>query len=257
MNNFAVERSESREMSWPDAPELGRAPVLVRRGDTINRVGMQRVERRIGLRLFGHWFGYESSTTQRQVETVQLTQAGAMTSIAPPAPRGQFALAGGGVLAIALLGGAIGALLVPAAPQAASGVPLLTTLPESRPIAIPETNGGRSGAVATSMRTPRPALITATPAAPAPGGTSTMETPTEAVADGSLSLAQARAAALASGEPAYWAEGTRNGVVVAGPERADNGQMCRLVAIFTRIEGDRGSTQSATQCRAGPSVPKN
>lgn len=246
MSRFAVERRESRQMIGADPSALDRPQVLLRWGDRVNRVSVHHVERRVGLRLFDRWFGYESSTTQRWVETLQLTEAQMIPSIAGPAPRGRFALAGGGVLAIALLGGAIGALLVPTAPQAASGVPLLTTLPESRPIAVP-------AAAATPRVIVQRVMLAAPAAAPAAAAASVPGTVTaepDAAAETGMSLAQARAAALSSGEPAYWAEGTHSGVVVAGPERTDNGQMCRLVAIFTRTEGDRGSTQSTTQCRA-------
>ena len=251
MSRFAIERSETREVAWPDAPELDRPQALVRWGDTINRMAMQRIERRVGLRLFGRWFGYESSRTERHVETVQLTQADGIVPVTSSLPRGQVALAGGGVLAIALLGGAIGALLVPTEPQATSGAPLLTTLPASRPIAMqPVTEAPRrSGAPRAALAAP----VAATPTASV-SGTAVIDT--AIVTDNALTLSQARAAALASGEPAYWAEGSRNGVVVAGPERSESGQLCRLVAVFTRVEGDRGSTQSTTQCRAGTPSPK-
>lgn len=251
MNRFAIERRESRQMIGPEASVLQQPQVVLRHGDRLNRVSVHRVERRFGLRLFDRWFGYESSTTERWVETLQLSRAQMIESIGAPAPRSGFALAGGGVLAIALLGGAIGALLMPTAPQAASGV--MTTLPESRPIAMPVLAQAPQRIIVQRVAVAAPA---AAPAAAA-GVPGTVAIDADAGPDNSLSLAKARAAALSSGEPAYWAEGSTSGVVVAGPERSENGQMCRLVAVFTRADGDRGTTQSTTQCRAGTAAAKN
>jgi hypothetical protein len=254
MSRFAVEHRQERQVTGPEIMTGNRQHPSMQRGDRVDRVTMQRVERRIGLRLFGRWFGYESSTTERQLESLQLTEAEGLVALAPPARNGQMALAGGGVLAVALLGGAIGALLVPVAPQATVGAPLLTTLPASRPIAPVADD-------AEPRRSERRALIAVdrTPSPPAASigvpGTAVLDPDPDSQAQTGLSLAQARSAALASGEPAYWNEGARNGVVVAGPERSENGQLCRLVAIFTRTDGDRGSTSSTTQCRAADGTP--
>lgn len=254
MTRIAVEHSRTRELIGPDMSGVDRPQLVLRHGDRVDRVTMQRVERRVGLRLFGRWFGYESSTTERQLESLQLTEAEGLVALVPPARNGQMALAGGGVLAIALLGGAIGALLVPVAPQATVGAPLLTTLPASRPIAPvadrtkPRQSEPRALIAAGSTPSP-PAASTGVP------GTAVIDTDPDSQAQTGLSLAQARSAALTSGEPAYWNEGARNGVVVAGPERSENGQLCRLVAIFTRTDGDRGSTSSTTQCRAADRTP--
>src|SRR6476469_4080263 len=254
MNRFAVERRESRQVIGPEMSALERPQVLLRWGDSVNRVSVHRVERRIGLRLFDRWFGFESSTTQRWVETLQLTKTQMIEPGARPAPRGRLALAGGGALAIALLGGAIGALLVPTAPQAANGVPLTTTLPASRPIAMPGVATAPQRVIVQRIAVAAPAAAPAAAGASVPGAV-TVENGT--APDNGVPLSQARAAALTSGEPAYWSEGDRSGVVVAGPERSENGQLCRLIAIFTRSEGDRGSTQSTTQCRAAAGTAKN
>jgi len=231
MSRLAVERRESRQVIGPEMSALERPQVLLRWGDSVNRVSVHRVERRIGLRLFDRWFGFESSTTQRWVETLQLTKTQMIEPGARPAPRGRLALAGGGALAIALLGGAIGALLVPTAPQAASGVPLTTTLPASRPIAMPVVATAPQRVIVQRIAVAAPAAAPAAAGASVPGAVTV--------------------------EPAYWSEGDRSGVVVAGPERSENGQLCRLIAIFTRSEGDRGSTQSTTQCRAATGTAKN
>jgi hypothetical protein len=246
MSRTVVERTNIAETGLSGTPQ-----VLLRWGDTANRFAMQRVERRVGFRLFGRWFGYESSRTDRQVETIQLTEAGKITTAPLPGPHGRTALAGGGVIAIALLGVAIGMLIVPTAPRATSRDLVLATLPASRPILQrQESVLRRRPMVAAVHATPTAALASAVPVPALPSGTLTIDDSDTATAPVSLTLAQARASALSSGDPAYWAEGNRSGVVVAGPERPDNGQLCRLVAVFTRMNGDRGSSQSTMQCRA-------
>lgn len=232
---------------------------LLRYGDVINRFARHKIERRIGLVLFGRWFGIESSKSEIQIETIQLT-AGRTLAAASRAPLRRR----GATLAAALCAVLITTVVVvgfkrwPFIPAVRRDVLVVSLKPPS-PVtraAPSENQRGRPLAVAIH---PKPISTLAVADRP-------LMTPVDRLAESKSevitgadspqqpTLAQARAQALSSNEPSYWTEGQRSGVVVVGQERSQDGKLCRQVVVFARINGDRGSSESSQACRVEPSV---